>query len=41
MQIMKLFIMQFFPFCCHLISSRYKYPPQHLVLKHPQSMFFP
>jgi hypothetical protein len=26
---MKLFIMQFSPFSCHLISLRSKYPPQH------------
>jgi hypothetical protein len=38
-QIMKLFIMQFSPFSCHFISLRLKNPPQHSVLKHPQSMF--
>jgi hypothetical protein len=26
---MKLYIMQFSPFSCHLISLRSKYPPQH------------
>jgi hypothetical protein len=40
-QIMKLFIMQFSPLSCHLISLRSKYPPQHPVFKHPQSMFLP
>jgi hypothetical protein len=30
--------MQFSPFSCHLIPLRPKYPPQHPVLKHPQSM---
>jgi hypothetical protein len=34
-QIMKLFIMQFSPFSCHLISLRSKYIPKHPVLKHP------
>jgi hypothetical protein len=38
-QIMKLFIMQFSPFSCHLISLRSEYPPKHPVLKHPKSMF--
>jgi hypothetical protein len=33
--------MQFFPFSCHLISLRAKYPPQHPVFKHPQTMFLP
>jgi hypothetical protein len=33
--------MQFSPPSCHLISLRSKYPPQHPVLKHPQSMSFP
>jgi hypothetical protein len=30
--------MQFSPFYRHLIPLRFKYPPQHLVLKHPQSV---
>jgi hypothetical protein len=30
--------MQCSPFSCHLIPLRSKYPPQHPVLKHPQSM---
>jgi hypothetical protein len=33
--------MQFPPFSRHLIPLRSKYPPQHPVLKHPQSMFLP
>jgi hypothetical protein len=40
-QITKLFVMQFSLFSFHLIRLRSKYPPQHPVLKHPQSMFFP
>jgi hypothetical protein len=31
-QIMKLFLMQFSPFYCHLIPLRAKYPPQHIEL---------
>jgi hypothetical protein len=31
----------FFPTSRHLIPLRSKYPPQHPVLKHPQSMFLP
>jgi hypothetical protein len=33
--------MQFSPFTRHLIPLRSKYPPQHPVLKHPQSLFLP
>jgi hypothetical protein len=33
---MKLFIMQFSPFSCHLISLWSEYPPQHPVLKKPR-----
>jgi hypothetical protein len=33
-QIMKLFIMKFSSFPCHLISLRSKYPSQHPVFKH-------
>jgi hypothetical protein len=33
--------MQFPPPTRHLIPLRSKYPPQHPVLKHPQSMFLP
>jgi hypothetical protein len=33
--------MQFSPHSRNLIPLRSKYPPQHLVLKHPQSMFLP
>jgi hypothetical protein len=38
---MKLLIMQPSPASCQLIPLRTKYPPQHPVLKHPQSIFFP
>jgi hypothetical protein len=38
-QIMKLLIMQLSPASCPFILLRFKYPPQHLVPKHPQSMF--
>jgi hypothetical protein len=31
----------FTPASCHSIPLRSKYPPQHSVLKHPQSMFLP
>jgi hypothetical protein len=40
-QIMKLLIMQFYPASCHFILLRSKYSPQHPVLKHTQSAFFP
>jgi hypothetical protein len=40
-QVMKLLIMQFPLIYSHFISLRYKYSPQHPVLKHPQSMFLP
>jgi hypothetical protein len=33
--------MQFSPTSCNLIPFRSKHPPQHPVLKHPQSMFLP
>jgi hypothetical protein len=33
--------MQFSPFSRYLIPLRSKYPPQHPVFKHPQSMFLP
>jgi hypothetical protein len=39
-QITKLLVMQLSPFSRHFIPLR-SYPPQHLVLKHPQSMFLP
>jgi hypothetical protein len=39
-QIMKLFILKFSLFSCHLTSLQSKYP-QHPVFKHPQSMFLP
>jgi hypothetical protein len=38
---MKLLIMLFSPFSCHFLPLRSKYSPQHRILKHPQSMFFP
>jgi hypothetical protein len=38
---MKLLLMQFSATFRHFISLRSKYSPQHLVLKHPQSMFLP
>jgi hypothetical protein len=38
---MKLLIMQFSPISCHFVSLRYKYSPQHPVLKYPQSVFLP
>jgi hypothetical protein len=34
-KIMKLFVMQFSPFPCHLTSLRSEYPPQHSLFKHP------
>jgi hypothetical protein len=40
-QITKLLVMQFSPITRHLIPLRSKYPPQHPVLKQPQSMFLP
>jgi hypothetical protein len=35
---MKLFIMQFSPFSCHLISLQPKYPTQHPVFKQGASL---
>jgi hypothetical protein len=40
-QITKLLVTQFSPFSRHIIPFRSKYPPQHPVLKPPQSMFLP
>jgi hypothetical protein len=40
-QVMKLLIMQFSSTPYHFIPLRSKYSPQHPVLKHAQSMFFP
>jgi hypothetical protein len=40
-QAMKLLIMQFFPTSYHFMLLRSKYSPQHPVLKHLKSMFFP
>jgi hypothetical protein len=39
-QVMKFIIMQFSPWSIFL-PFRSKYPPQHSVLKNPQSMFLP
>jgi hypothetical protein len=33
--------MQYPPASCHFLHLRSKYSPQHPVLNHPQSMFFP
>jgi hypothetical protein len=40
-QITKLLIMQFSPPSRHFVPLWSKYPPQHLVLKHPQPIFLP
>jgi hypothetical protein len=40
-QITKILVIPFSPLSHHLIPVRSKYPPQHPVLKHPQSMFLP
>jgi hypothetical protein len=40
-QVMKLLIMKFSSVSYHFLPLRSKYSPQHPVLKHPQSMFFP
>ena len=37
-QIMKLSLCSFIPLSYHLVSLRTKYPPQHPILEHPQSM---
>jgi len=37
---MKFFIMQSSPIPYHFLPLTSKYSPQHLVLKHPQSVFF-
>jgi hypothetical protein len=41
LQVVKLLIMLFSRYYCHVISLQSKYSPQHPVLKHPQSMFLP
>jgi hypothetical protein len=33
--------MKFSPLPCYLFHLRYKYSPQHPVLKHPQPTFLP
>jgi hypothetical protein len=38
---MKLFIMQSFPAFFHYLHLISKFSPQHPVLKHPQSAYFP
>ena len=40
-QIMKLLTVQLRPVPCHLVPRRVKYLPQHPILRHPQSVFFP
>jgi hypothetical protein len=40
-QVLKLLIMHSSPNSCHFLLLRSKYSPQNLVLKHPQSLFFP
>jgi hypothetical protein len=40
-QITKVLVMQFSQPFLHFNSIRSKYPPQHPVLKHPQSVFLP
>jgi hypothetical protein len=37
---MKLFIMQFYSSSSYFFPLRSKYPPQHSVLRHPQSTSF-
>jgi hypothetical protein len=39
LQVIKLLDMQLSPPCRHFVSPRFKYSPQHLVLKRPESMF--
>jgi hypothetical protein len=40
LRVMKLLTMQCSPASHHFFLLRYKYSPERLVLKHPQSMFF-
>jgi hypothetical protein len=40
-QIMKLLVMKFSLLSCSLLPLRPKYSPQHPILKHLQTMFFP
>jgi hypothetical protein len=37
---MNLLIMHSYLASCHFLPLRYKYSPQHPVLKHPNSVFF-
>ena len=39
--IINLLIMYFSSLPCHLFPLRFKYSPQHLILKHPQPIFLP
>jgi hypothetical protein len=39
-QVMENLIMPFSPTSYYFIPIRFKYSPQHPVLKHPQSVFF-
>jgi hypothetical protein len=39
-QVIKLLNMQLPPTACHSILLWYEFSTQHIVLKHPQSMFF-
>ena len=40
-QIIKLLFMKSSPLPCHLAPVRFKYPPQHPIIEHPQYMFLP
>jgi hypothetical protein len=39
--VMKLLLMQFSPASYYFFPLKSKYPPWQIVLKHPQTMFFP
>jgi hypothetical protein len=40
-RVMKILTIQFCPASHYIIPLRYKYSPQHSVLKYPRSLFFP
>ena len=40
-QIMKILSVEFSPVSCYLLPLKPKYLPQHLILDHPQPVFFP
>jgi hypothetical protein len=40
-QVIKFLVMQSSPIPCRLVPLRPKYPPQHPILQHPQSLFLP